>query len=197
MSSNTALSRANDLTYDKIASLVTSSKSQKLKSEFLVGRKSEKDIFSNFGTWAWMLDPTVAKCLLNDSGFLHSFPVLSYDILGLIFDANLIVFQIPLRSFLTLLALRSFNTLQSNLDLPCPDLPGTPIYRNHFLSPYTVHLQVFSVKPNPDLPGSPIYRGNFLFPTTPVNQGLTVCGVRISFLFAAGQRFNIFRFAVC
>ena len=49
-----------------------------------------------------------------------------------------------------------------------------PIYRGHFLSPYTVQLQVFSVKQNPDLPGSPINRGNFLSPTIPVNRGLTV-----------------------
>ncbi|MCP4490386.1 MAG: hypothetical protein GY820_24160 [Gammaproteobacteria bacterium] len=68
--------------------------------------------------------------------------------------------------------------IQSNPDLPCPDLPGTPIYRGHFLSPYTVHLQVFSVKQNPDLPGSPIYRGNFLSPDNPGKSGFD-CNMKI------------------
>ena len=69
-----------------------------------------------------------------------------------------------------------YNSINSNLvqsypDLPCPDLPGTPIYRGHFLSPNTVHLQVFSVKQNPDLLGSPIYRDNFISPENPGNSG--------------------------
>ncbi len=60
--------------------------------------------------------------------------------------------------------------IQSNPNLPCPDLPGTPIYRGHTLSPYKVHSQVFSVKQNPYLPVSPISRVIFFPQTTPVND---------------------------
>ena len=64
-----------------------------------------------------------------------------------------------------------YEAIQSNPDLPCPDLPGTPIYRGHILSPYKAHLQVFAVQHNPDLPGFLIYRGNFLSPNNPGKSG--------------------------
>ncbi len=86
--------------------------------------------------------------------------------------------------------------LQSIPDLPCPDLPGTPIYRGHFFSSYTVHLQVFSVKQNPDLPGSPIYQGNFHSPNNAGKLGFD-CTVWIDCLAAKVFTHHSWVYPVC
>eukprot|EP00116_Pleurobrachia_bachei_P014629 sb/3474891/ len=62
---------------------------------------------------------------------------------------------------------------QSDPDLPGPDLPKTPIYREGQLPPI---LEINGISP-PDIPGTPIYRAKFFPPSIPVNRGPTVPAV--------------------
>ena len=107
-----------------------SSKFSNVFSNIRWGRKSLKPTrSSSLGTCACVLSPMSAKCSLKDSGHLLLISM-SLKTPGLRLEANLMVFQIPFRSFLTLLALRSltmFACLQDleTLVLSFSDRPGS------------------------------------------------------------------------